>query len=77
MPGGGFAVGRFSGRRRGGEREFPGVFTEMDGGGNGGLNGNSRPLRDWDSWVTRRSRRRESPSGIGGGLGEFFVVWHY
>ncbi|KAJ6715949.1 E3 UBIQUITIN-PROTEIN LIGASE PRAJA [Salix koriyanagi] len=67
LPGGGFAVGRFSGGRRGGERAFPGVFTEMDGGGNGGLNGNSRPLRDWDSWVTRRSsRRRESPSGIGG-----------
>eukprot|EP00258_Populus_trichocarpa_P008136 XP_002313421.3 E3 ubiquitin-protein ligase RDUF1 [Populus trichocarpa] len=65
LPGGGFAVGRFSGGRRGGEREFPGVFTEMDGGGNG-LNGSSWPSRDWDSWVTRRSRRRESTSGTGG-----------
>ncbi|CAK7331474.1 unnamed protein product [Dovyalis caffra] len=64
LPGGGFAVGRFNGGRRGGEREFPGVFTEMDGGGNGGYSGNSRP-RDWDSWVTR-SRRRESISGNGG-----------
>jgi E3 ubiquitin-protein ligase RNF115/126 len=76
LPGGGFAVGRFSGGRRGGEREFPGVFTEMDGGGNGGLSGNRRP-RDWDSWVTR-SRGREDSSGSGGfrrvfrGLGSFF-----
>ncbi|KZV30318.1 hypothetical protein F511_28211 [Dorcoceras hygrometricum] len=32
LPGGGFAVGRFSGGRRGGERELPVVYTEMDGG---------------------------------------------
>jgi E3 ubiquitin-protein ligase RNF115/126 len=31
LPGGGFAVGRFSG-----DREFPVVFTEMDGGFNNG-----------------------------------------
>ncbi|KZV30321.1 hypothetical protein F511_28214 [Dorcoceras hygrometricum] len=31
LPGGGFAVGRFSGGRRGGERELPVVYTEMDG----------------------------------------------
>ena len=65
LPGGGFAVGRFSGGRAGGEREFPGVFTEMDGGGNsGGLSGNRRP-RNWDSWVAR-SRGREGSSGSGG-----------
>lgn len=33
LPGGGFAVGRFSG---GENREFPGVYTEMDGGFSGG-----------------------------------------
>ncbi|KAE8684798.1 RNF181 protein [Hibiscus syriacus] len=31
LPGGGFAVGRFPGGRRAVEREFPVVFTEMDG----------------------------------------------
>ncbi|KAK9700108.1 hypothetical protein RND81_08G217400 [Saponaria officinalis] len=36
LPGGGFAVGRFSGARR--ERELPVVYTEMDGGfSNGGV----------------------------------------
>ncbi|CAN0854292.1 E3 ubiquitin-protein ligase RDUF1 [Linum grandiflorum] len=66
LPGGGFAVGRFGGGRRGGEREFPGVFTEMDGGfnggGNGGSNGGGVPRRV--SWVSRSSRGR----GNGGGL---------
>lgn len=33
LPGGGFAVGRFSGGRRAGESHFPVVYTEMDGGG--------------------------------------------
>ncbi|PON45813.1 43kDa postsynaptic protein [Parasponia andersonii] len=53
LPGGGFAVGRFSGGRRGGERELPVVYTEMDGGfNNGGL-----PRRI--SWSSRGSRGRE------------------
>ncbi|KAF5790286.1 putative transcription factor C2H2 family [Helianthus annuus] len=47
LPGGGFAVGRFSGGRRGGEREFPVVFTEMDGG----FNSNGAPRRI--SWASR------------------------
>ncbi|MBA0558498.1 hypothetical protein Golob_015513 [Gossypium lobatum] len=34
LPGGGFAVGRLTGGRRAAEREFPLVFTEMDGGFN-------------------------------------------
>ncbi|KAI3783414.1 hypothetical protein L1987_42495 [Smallanthus sonchifolius] len=46
LPGGGFAVGRFSGGRRGGEREFPVVFTEMDGG----FNSNGAPRRI--SWAS-------------------------
>ncbi|KAK7276296.1 hypothetical protein RIF29_17435 [Crotalaria pallida] len=33
LPGGGYAVGRFYGGRRGDEREFPLVYAEMDGGG--------------------------------------------
>ena len=54
LPGGGFAVGRFSGGRRGGERELPVVYTEMDGGFNqGGL-----PRRI--SWGSRGGRSRES-----------------
>lgn len=47
LPGGGFAVGRFSGGRRGGERELPVVFTEMDGG----FNNNGVPRRI--SWASR------------------------
>ncbi|EPS71485.1 hypothetical protein M569_03274 [Genlisea aurea] len=46
LPGGGFAVGRFSGGRRGGERELPVVYTEMDGG----FNSNGVPRRiSWGS----------------------------
>ncbi|CAN1150518.1 E3 ubiquitin-protein ligase RDUF1 [Linum perenne] len=57
LPGGGFAVGRFGGGRRG-EREFPGVFTEMDGGFNGG----GVPRRV--SWVSRSSRGRGNSGGL-------------
>ncbi|GJW79879.1 probable E3 ubiquitin-protein ligase RHC2A [Tanacetum coccineum] len=53
LPGGGFAVGRFAGGRRGGEREFPVVFTEMDGG----FNNNGAPRRI--SWVSRGNGARE------------------
>ncbi|KAK3018903.1 hypothetical protein RJ639_005108 [Escallonia herrerae] len=54
LPGGGFAVGRFSGGRRGGERELPVVYTEMDGG----FNNNGAPRRI--SWASRGSVARES-----------------
>ncbi|XVE69220.1 hypothetical protein DITRI_Ditri09bG0134500 [Diplodiscus trichospermus] len=64
LPGGGFAVGRFSGGRRGGEnREFPVVYTEMDGGFFGRILGNlfgcfggpsSSP--SFDSRISRSSR---------------------
>ncbi|CAH9091250.1 unnamed protein product [Cuscuta epithymum] len=52
LPGGGFAVGRFAGGRRGGERELPLVYTEVDGGLNG--NGVARRI----SWGNVASRRR-------------------
>ncbi|KAL8232020.1 hypothetical protein R6Q57_001798 [Mikania cordata] len=45
LPGGGFAVGRFSGV----ERELPVVFTEMDGGFNSNGNGAHR-------WISLASR---------------------
>lgn len=57
LPGGGFAVGRFSGGRRGGERELPVVYTEMDGG----FNNNGVPRRI--SWGTRGNVSRRS-SGV-------------
>ncbi|XP_015874028.3 E3 ubiquitin-protein ligase RDUF2 [Ziziphus jujuba] len=59
LPGGGFAVGRFSQGRRGGERELPVVYTEMDGGFNGG--GTPRRV----SWASRRSRGGRESRGIG------------
>lgn len=59
LPGGGFAVGRFARERRGGEREPPVVYTEMDGGFNSG----GAPRRV--SWRSRRNRARESSRGIG------------
>ncbi|RZB72845.1 probable E3 ubiquitin-protein ligase RHC2A [Glycine soja] len=61
LPGGGFAVGRFSGGRSGADRELPVVYTEMDGGFN---NGGGEPRRI--SW-SRGNRGRES-----GGLNRFF-----
>lgn len=61
LPGGGFAVGRFSGGRRGGERELPVVFTEMDGGfNNGGV-----PRRV--TWAARGGRGSQ-----GSGFGRMF-----
>uniref|UniRef100_A0A7N0U4E5 RING-type E3 ubiquitin transferase n=1 Tax=Kalanchoe fedtschenkoi TaxID=63787 RepID=A0A7N0U4E5_KALFE len=55
LPGGGFAVGRFTGGRRAGEAEFPLVYTEMDGGLNIGTGGGgvSRGV----SWASRGSIR--------------------
>ncbi|KAE8669284.1 Glycerol-3-phosphate acyltransferase 5 [Hibiscus syriacus] len=56
LPGGGFAVGRFSGGIRGGggeNRDFPVVYTEVDGGFSGG--GLTRRV----SWGNRSSRGRE------------------
>lgn len=61
LPGGGFAVGRFSGGRRGAEREFPVVYTEMDGGFNSG--GTPRRI----SWASRGNTTRES-----GGISRVF-----
>ncbi|KAL6581091.1 hypothetical protein OROMI_007014 [Orobanche minor] len=58
LPGGGFAVGRFSGGRRGGERELPVVFTEVDGG----FPNNGVPRRI--SWASRGSVSRESGGGL-------------
>lgn len=56
LPGGGFAVGRFSGGRRAAEREFPVVFTEMDGGFNNASGGAPRRI----SWAPSGRRARES-----------------
>ncbi|WVZ03876.1 hypothetical protein V8G54_024682 [Vigna mungo] len=65
LPGGGFAVGRFSGGRRAGENHFPVVYTEMDGG----LNTNGAPRRI--SRSVRSSRVRES-RGFGRVVRNFF-----
>ncbi|KAI3811570.1 hypothetical protein L1987_21295 [Smallanthus sonchifolius] len=65
LPGGGFAVGRFAGGRRagvrGGERELPVVYTEMDGGFNNSL-GTARRIM----WESERNRAVE------GGLSRAF-----
>ncbi|KAK6929367.1 E3 ubiquitin-protein ligase RNF126-like, zinc-ribbon [Dillenia turbinata] len=63
LPGDGFAVGRFSGGRRAAEREFPVVYTEMDGAFN---NSDENPPRRI-SWASRGGISRES----GGGLRRF------
>ncbi|KAJ7961394.1 E3 ubiquitin-protein ligase RING1-like [Quillaja saponaria] len=65
LPGGGFAVGRFTGGRRAAERELPVVYTEMDGGFNTG--GVPRRI-SWESSV-RRSREAR---GLGGVFRNFF-----
>ncbi|KAJ1406917.1 Zinc finger, RING-type [Sesbania bispinosa] len=56
LPGGGFAVGRFSGGRRAGDSHLPIVYTEMDGGGNNSNYGGSRRI----SLAVGSSRVRES-----------------
>ncbi|KAI5407406.1 hypothetical protein KIW84_053603 [Lathyrus oleraceus] len=66
LPGGGFAVGRFSGGRRGSERELPVVYTEMDGGFNNG--GEPRRI----SWSSIGSRGRERGGGLRRFFGSFF-----
>ncbi|XP_045832485.1 E3 ubiquitin-protein ligase RDUF2-like [Trifolium pratense] len=66
LPGGGFAVGRFSGGRNGieggdeSERELPIVYTEMDGA----FNNISEPRRI--SWSLTSSRERRGRSSGGG-----------
>ncbi|XP_047058726.1 probable E3 ubiquitin-protein ligase RHC2A [Lolium rigidum] len=56
LPGGGFAVGRFAGGRRAGDRELPVVYTEVDGGFN---NGGAAPRRiSWSSRGNRSSSQR-------------------
>ncbi|XP_047309541.1 E3 ubiquitin-protein ligase RDUF1-like [Impatiens glandulifera] len=61
LPGGGFAVGRFTEGGRTGERELPVVYTEMDGG----FSNNGAPRRIL--WTSRRERSRE-----GNGFGRVF-----
>ncbi|XP_020580745.1 E3 ubiquitin-protein ligase RDUF1-like [Phalaenopsis equestris] len=61
LPGGGFAVGRFTGGIRAGERQLPVVYTEMDGGFNSGL----APRRI--SWASRDNRSQQR-----GGIGRIF-----
>ncbi|KAF5737178.1 E3 ubiquitin-protein ligase RING1-like [Tripterygium wilfordii] len=59
LPGGGFAVGRFTGGIRAAERELPVVFTEMDGGFNAGAavgGGAGVPRRILSAPSGRRSR---------------------
>ncbi|XP_042013181.1 LOW QUALITY PROTEIN: probable E3 ubiquitin-protein ligase RHC2A [Salvia splendens] len=67
LPGGGFAVGRFSGGR-GGERELPVVYTEMDGA----FNNNGAPRRI--SWGSRGSISRER-SGLRRVLNRLFACF--
>ncbi|OAY63929.1 probable E3 ubiquitin-protein ligase RHC2A [Ananas comosus] len=68
LPGGGFAVGRFSGERRAAGRELPVVYTEMDGG----FSNSGAPRRV--SWTSRGSRSRER-GGIGGLLRNFVACF--
>ncbi|XP_054785281.1 E3 ubiquitin-protein ligase RDUF1-like [Prosopis cineraria] len=65
LPGGGFAVGRFTGGRRAAERELPVVYTEMDGG----FNSVGVPRRI--SWETSVRRSRET-RGLGSAFRNFF-----
>ncbi|GAB4833844.1 hypothetical protein Ancab_032091 [Ancistrocladus abbreviatus] len=70
LPGGGFAVGRFSGGRRAAERELPVVFTEVDGRFNNNSNAGT-PRRI--SWTMSGDRSRES-RGLGRAFRSFFSL---
>ncbi|XP_027088707.1 E3 ubiquitin-protein ligase RDUF2-like [Coffea arabica] len=74
LPGGGFAVGRFSGGRRTGggtseERELPEVYTEMDGDFSHGSGSNSVGLPRRIVWGSRRRNGGRDGGGGGGGMG--------
>ncbi|KAJ0027588.1 hypothetical protein Pint_35392 [Pistacia integerrima] len=69
LPGRGFAVGRFSGNRGADERDFPVVFTEMDGRFN---NAGGAPRRI--SWVPSGRRARER-RGFGRAFRNFFSIF--
>ncbi|KAK4774752.1 hypothetical protein SAY86_009687 [Trapa natans] len=59
LPGGVFAVGRFSGRSGWSrERELPSVYTEMDGEFNNSVSNEGLPRRI--SWTPQENRTRES-----------------
>ncbi|CAN1275385.1 E3 ubiquitin-protein ligase RDUF1 [Linum perenne] len=68
LPGGGFAVGRFSDGTRASERELPVVFTEVDGGFN--APGVQRRI----SWAPISRRSRES-SGFRRAVRGFFSIF--
>ncbi|CAL5420153.1 unnamed protein product [Camellia sinensis] len=71
LPGGGHAVGRFTGGRQAAERELPVVFTEMDSGFNVG---DSAPRRV--AWATRgSSRARGQRSGVSRAFRSFFSLF--
>ncbi|KAJ8899716.1 hypothetical protein K2173_019415 [Erythroxylum novogranatense] len=68
LPGGGFAVGRFTGGRRAVERELPVVYTEMDGG----FNSNGLPRRIQWAPSGRSSRERRGFRGVFNSFFSFF-----
>lgn len=68
LPGGGFAVGRFNGVRRAGDRELPVVYTEMDSG----LSSGRVPRRILWSSGGRRSREHR---GVGRMVHNFFSMF--
>ncbi|XP_002531557.2 probable E3 ubiquitin-protein ligase RHC2A [Ricinus communis] len=75
LPGGGFAVGRFSGGRRAAERELPVVFTEVDGGfnnSNSNNNNNAGGAPRRISWAPSGRRSREGTGGFGRAFRSFF-----
>ncbi|XP_059667846.1 E3 ubiquitin-protein ligase RDUF2-like [Cornus florida] len=61
LPGGGFAIGRFSGRGDE-ERELPVVYTEMDGGFNRGGSSNDGGAPRSVAWERSRGRERSRVS---------------
>ncbi|KAL8152715.1 hypothetical protein V2J09_010475 [Rumex salicifolius] len=64
LPGGGFAVGRFSGGQRVAGRELSAVYTEMDGRFNENSNHGGAPRRiTWASSATRTRERRGASTG--------------
>ncbi|KAA8518925.1 hypothetical protein F0562_016301 [Nyssa sinensis] len=68
LPGGGFAVGRFTGGRQASEQELPVVYTEMDGGFNSG----GAPRRV--AWATNGIRARER-SRMSRAVSSFFSLF--
>lgn len=75
LPGGGYAVGRFTGGRRAGEAELPLVYTEMDGGLNIASSSSDSGVSRGIQGASRGSRSTEHVRSFSSTIRHFFSLF--